>query len=144
MTFLSDFRLYIYQKASDGEGFNYLKMQVNLQFSGIANPSQSTAFWCYCDYLHSGPRLARGGWQNPRGPECSEGPGNLGKMFVYWLSSAISRGTGAVFTNRHFVLGPVVGSPRPCSGPRSNFTIGRAGAEMKQVLCTLGIWGYAP
>ena len=28
------------------------KMQVNLQFSGvIANPSQSTAFWCYCHYL---------------------------------------------------------------------------------------------
>jgi hypothetical protein len=51
LTFLSDFRLYIYQKAADGERFNYLKMQVNLQFSGIANPSQSTAFWCYCDYL---------------------------------------------------------------------------------------------
>ena len=41
---------YVYQKAADGEGFNYLK--VNLQFSGvIANPSQSTAFWCYCHYL---------------------------------------------------------------------------------------------
>jgi hypothetical protein len=47
---LSDVRLYIYQNAADGEGFNYLK--VNLQLSGvIANPSQSTAFWCYCHYL---------------------------------------------------------------------------------------------
>jgi hypothetical protein len=78
LSFLSDFRLYKYQKASDGEGFNYLKMQVNLQFSGIANPSQSTAFWCYCDYLHSGPRLARGGGGKipgarsaQRGPEIS-------------------------------------------------------------------------
>ena len=45
-------------------------------------------------------RPARGegggqGEQNTWGPECSEGPGNLGKMFVYCLSSAISRGAGA-------------------------------------------------
>jgi hypothetical protein len=36
-----------------------------------------------------------GGGQNIWGPECSEGPGNLDKMFVYCLSSAISRATGA-------------------------------------------------
>jgi hypothetical protein len=46
---LSDFRLYIYQKAVDSTTW---KMQVNLQLSGvIANPSQSTAFWCCCHYL---------------------------------------------------------------------------------------------
>jgi hypothetical protein len=27
----------------------------------------------------------RGGGQNTRGPECSEGPGNLGKMFVLFI-----------------------------------------------------------
>ena len=37
------------------------------------------------------PRPARGGGgggqggQNTRGPECSEGPGNLGKMFVSFI-----------------------------------------------------------
>ena len=43
----------------------------------------------------SRPRPVKGGGQNTWGPECSEGPGNLGKMFVYCLSAAISRGTGA-------------------------------------------------
>ena len=42
----------------------------------------------------AGERGGQGG-QNTWGPECSEGPGNLGKMFVSCLSSAISRGTGA-------------------------------------------------
>jgi hypothetical protein len=37
LTFLSDFRLYIYQKAAGGEVFNYLK-----------NASKSAVFWCYC------------------------------------------------------------------------------------------------
>jgi hypothetical protein len=45
-------RRHVYQKAADGEGFNYLKNASNLQFSDvIANPSQSTAFWCCCHYL---------------------------------------------------------------------------------------------
>jgi hypothetical protein len=29
--------------------------------------------------------LREGGGQNTRGPECSEGPGNLGKMFVLFI-----------------------------------------------------------
>jgi hypothetical protein len=28
-----------------------------------------------------------GGWQNTWGPECSEGPGNLGKMFVLFINA---------------------------------------------------------
>jgi hypothetical protein len=42
-----------------------------------------------------GRREGDRGGGNTRVPECSEGPGNHGKMFVYCLSSAISRGTGA-------------------------------------------------
>jgi hypothetical protein len=61
-------RLYVCQKAAVGEGFNYLKNASNLQFSGvIANPSQSTAFWCYCDIVttysgtHSNFTIGRAG-----------------------------------------------------------------------------------
>jgi hypothetical protein len=66
---------------------------------------------------HVYTRPARGGGRgggNTRGPECSEGPGNHGKMFVYCLSSAISRGTGARVHKSSFCPGHVVGSRRPC------------------------------
>ena len=56
----------------------------------------------------AGEREGGRGGQNIRGPECSEGPAKLGRMFVYCLSSAIYRGTGA----------PVHKSPF-CPGTRS-------------------------
>jgi hypothetical protein len=38
-------------------------------------------FWSSLKNSH----CERGGGQNTRGPECSEGPGNLGKMFVLFI-----------------------------------------------------------
>jgi hypothetical protein len=46
---------------------------------------EPTLFECDCEQGRREGGGAGGGGQNTRGPECSVGPGNLGKMFVSFL-----------------------------------------------------------
>jgi hypothetical protein len=108
-----------------------LQTLLNPQFSGvIANPSQSTVFWCYCKTfsIHSFLVLL----QTLLNPQFSGVIAKPSQSTVFWCyCKTFSIHSFLVLLQN--LLNPQFSGVivTTYSGPHSNFTIGRAGAEMK-------------